>query len=146
MKGVALLLSLVGLAMGQTASLDFMPICDPEDFGPEDIDLPVPDLPDQFSFTIEGNLIQRNSTVIMTEYYDRPNDRGRLEFGFNGSSGVASLTTTMGKYSSFQTSDLEMIAGFTPSLTTQDFSTLHLVLRTRMEAFTSAHLVPSLKG
>ena len=67
---------------------DFMPLCDPNDFMIfTDVsgDIPVPDLPDQFSFTIEGNLIERNSTAIMTEYYDGPGNRGRLEFGLNGS-------------------------------------------------------------
>ena len=78
---LAVVLMFFGVAVGQMA--DFTPLCDPDNFdqqGPA-----VPDLPDQFSFTIEGNLIERNSTAIMTEYYDGPGNRGRLEFGLNGS-------------------------------------------------------------
>ena len=78
-------------------SSGFVPICDPDNFSPPSGDIPVPDLPDQFSFTIEGNLIERNSTAVMTEYYDRPNDRGRLEFGFNGSSSVGIFDYNLGE-------------------------------------------------
>ena len=92
--------------MGQTAAspaADFMPVCDPDNFNPPSgtnlqvPDLQVPDLPDQFSFTIEGNLIERNRTVVMTEYYDGPGNRGRLEFGFNGSSNVGIFDYNIGE-------------------------------------------------
>ena len=70
---------------------DFMPICDQEPdysaIGSGSLDLPEPDLPglpDQFSFTIEGNLFERNRSVVVTEYYDGPGNRGRLEFGSSG--------------------------------------------------------------
>ena len=98
MRGVqiaVLLLAVAGLALGQNAVTDFMPICDPDNFG--SAGPPVPDLPDQFSFTIEGNLLERNSTLVMTEYYDGPGNRGRLEFGFNGSSGVGVFDYDLGE-------------------------------------------------
>ena len=90
---VGLLLSVVGLAVSQNA--DFTPICDPDDF--QTPTNPIPGLPDQFSFTIEGNLIERNSSAIMTEYYDGPGNRGRLEFGRNGSSGIAIFDYSLGE-------------------------------------------------
>ena len=79
-----------------TSSSGFVPVCDPNDFtvgnSPK-----VPDLPDQFSFTIEGNLVERNSTAVMTEYYDARNDRGRIEFGFNGSASYAIFDYNLGE-------------------------------------------------
>ena len=57
----------------------------------------LPDLPDQFSFTIEGNLIERNSTAIMTEFYDGPGNRGRLDFGHNGSSSISIFDYNLGE-------------------------------------------------
>ena len=95
MKGgrLAVLSFVIGLVAGQNA--DFTPICDPADFQPPSD--PIPGLPDQFSFTIEGNLIERNSTAIMTEYYDGPGNRGRLEFGFNASSGIGIFDYNLGE-------------------------------------------------
>ena len=101
-----LLLSLATLTAGQTrntpapvpvtqpAPSGFVPICDPDASysGP-----PVPYLPDQFSFTIEGNLVERNSSAVVTEYYDRPRDRGRIEFGMNGSSAYSIFDYTTGE-------------------------------------------------
>ena len=79
---------------------EFMPICDQDsDYlgSGSGSDLPLPDLPDQFSFTIEGNLIERNSTVVMTEYYDGPGNRGRLDFEHNGSSGIGIFDYNLGE-------------------------------------------------
>ena len=88
---LALLWFVIGLVASQDA--DFTPVCDfSQSSGP-----PVPDLPDQFSFTIEGNLIERNSTAIMTEYYDGPGNRGRLEFGFNASLGIGIFDYDLGE-------------------------------------------------
>ena len=88
---LALLWFMIGLVASQDA--DFTPVCDfSQSSGP-----PVPDLPDQFSFTIEGNLIERNSTAIMTEYYDGPGNRGRLEFGFNASLGIGIFDYDLGE-------------------------------------------------
>ena len=65
-------------------------VCDPGDFidpsGP-----PLPDIPSQFSATIEGNLLARSQTFVVTEYYDQINDRGKIEFAING-------TRTVGIY------------------------------------------------
>ena len=92
-----LLLSLIGLAAAQQPTpavpQEFMPVCD---FSQSTVS-PLPDLPDQFSFTIEGNLIERNSTGIMTEYYDGPGNRGRLEFGLNGSSNIGIFDYNLGE-------------------------------------------------
>ena len=86
---VAVVMLLFGLSVGQPAS-NFVPICDPDNFIGS-AESPVPDLPDQFSFTVEGNLIESNSTAVTTEYYDGPGNRGRLEFRFNGSSSMGIL-------------------------------------------------------
>lgn len=64
----------------EVPGLDLTPVCDPDSFnssGP-----PFPDLPDQYSFTMELNL---NGTALLTMYYDGPHDRGRLEVALNGS-------------------------------------------------------------
>ena len=94
MKGgqLTVLLSVVCLVVSQNT--DFTPICDPDEFQPPD---PIPGLPDQFSYTIEGNLFERNSSAVMTEYYDGPGNRGRLEFGFNGSSGIGIFDYNLGE-------------------------------------------------
>lgn len=88
---LAVLSLVIGLVVSQNA--DFTPVCDfDQSSGP-----PVPGLPDQFSFTIEGNLIERNSSAIMTEFYDGPGNRGRLEFGFNASSGIGIFDYNLGE-------------------------------------------------
>ena len=82
------------------AEEEFMPICDPQEYdysGFGSADLPLPDLPNQFSFTIEGNLIERNRTAIMTEYYDGPGNRGRLEFEHNGAPGIGIFDYNLGE-------------------------------------------------
>ena len=64
----------------EVPGLGLTPVCDPGNFnssGP-----PFPNLPDQYSFTMEWN---RNGTAVVTMYYDGPHDRGRLEVAFNGS-------------------------------------------------------------
>ena len=99
---LAVLSLVIGLVVSQ--NVDFTPVCDfDQTSGP-----PVPDLPDQFSFTIEGNLIERNSTAIMTEFYDGPGNRGRLELGFNASSGIGIFDYNLGEIffiPDFQTED-----------------------------------------
>ena len=59
----------------------FVPLCDPANFTtrPPLSDLPVPDLPDQFSFILEQNEDEFNASVVLTLYYDGPGNRGRLE-------------------------------------------------------------------
>ena len=57
------------------------PVCDPDNF--DSSDPPVPDLPDQFSCTVEWTRTD-NVTAIITEYFDGPHNRGRIEGGFNG--------------------------------------------------------------
>ena len=87
-------LSLIGLAAAQPTqppsptgapAPDFVPLCDPANFttSPPLSDLPVPDLPDQFSFTAELSVIDSNITGILTYYYDGPGNRGRLEARFS---------------------------------------------------------------
>ena len=84
-----LYLSLVGLAAAQPTptppASEFVPLCDPANFStnPPLRDLPVPDLPDQFSFIIEANVIDLNFTAILTEHYDGPGNRGWLEVRYN---------------------------------------------------------------
>ena len=80
-----LYLSLVGLAAAQPTptppASEFVPLCDPANFStnPPLRDLPVPNLPDQFSFISEVSLREFNYTYVLTEYYDGPGNRGRLE-------------------------------------------------------------------
>ena len=77
----------MGLAAAQPPSPtsapapDFVPLCDPANFttSPPLSDLPVPDLPDQFSFTLEQSAKEFNATAILIMYYDGPGNRGRLE-------------------------------------------------------------------
>ena len=57
----------------------YEPVCNPADYSPSP-DPPLPSLPDQFSTTIEANLIQWNQSFLATEYYDDPGNRGRIEF------------------------------------------------------------------
>ena len=85
-------LSLMGLAAAQstqpsptgTPAPDFVPLCDPANFStsPPLNDLPIPDLPDQFSFTAELSVTESNVTGILAYYYDGPGNRGRIEIRF----------------------------------------------------------------
>ena len=79
---------------------EFVPICDSQEYdysGFSSADLPLPDLPDQFSFTIEGNLIEHNRTAIVTEYYDGPGNRGRLEFEHHNASAIGIFDYNLGE-------------------------------------------------
>ena len=40
---------------------------------------PLPDLPNRFTARIEANIVNRGYTVDVVEYYDEPENRGRLE-------------------------------------------------------------------
>ena len=98
MVGLLFLTSLLCLAAhAQQPTLptrmEIMPVCDFQ----SSISPPLPKLPDQFSFTIEGNLIERNSTSIMTEHYDGPGNRSRLEFGVNGSNSIGVVDYNLGE-------------------------------------------------
>ena len=106
MLGIVILSVAVGLAAAQAQpnattspppSAGFSPICDPDNFMPGAPSPLLPDLPNQFSFTIEGNLVERNTTAVITEYYDRLGDRGRIEFGFNGSSTMGIFDYNLGE-------------------------------------------------
>lgn len=59
-------------------------ICDPDDFVPNPDSPPLPDIPNQFVSTIEGNLLSRSQTFVIKEYYDQVGDRGRIEIAANG--------------------------------------------------------------
>ncbi len=70
-------------------------ICDPVDFpnsGP-----PLPDIPNQFAATIEGNLLQRSQSRVITEYYDQVGDRGKIEIDFNGTKTTGIYDYTLGE-------------------------------------------------
>ena len=107
MKASRLAAVLLSVAVNLVASqngADFTPICDPDDF-PTAASVPIPGLPDQFSFTIEGNLFERNSTAVITEYYDGSGNRGRLDRGFNGSASIVIFDYNLGEI--FTIPDLE---------------------------------------
>ena len=84
-----LYLFLLGLAAAQptppsstdTPAPPFVPICDPTDFTTLP-DLPIPSLPDQFSFTVELSVTDINTTGVVAYYYDGPGNRGRFEIQF----------------------------------------------------------------
>ena len=59
----------------------FVSLCDPANFttSPPLRDLPVPDLPVQFSFILEQSEEEFNATAVLIMHYDGPGNRGRLE-------------------------------------------------------------------
>ena len=79
----------------------FVPLCDPANFTTRSplSDLPVPDLPNQFSFILEQNEEEFNASVVLTLYYDGPGTRGRLETRTSDSSnnGVQIFDYTLGE-------------------------------------------------
>ena len=72
-------------------------ICDPVDFVPKFADPPLPDIPNQFAATIEGNLLRKSQSRIITEYYDQVGDRGKIEFDFNGTKTTGIYDYTLGE-------------------------------------------------
>jgi hypothetical protein len=75
-------LLLVAVTSIITAYGQLEPICTSS--APDPNDPPLPQLPDQYSLTIEANLVERNMTVTATEYFDSIGNRGRIEFTRNG--------------------------------------------------------------
>lgn len=51
---------------------------------------PLPNIANQFTTRVEANIENRGYTVIASEYYDEPNNRGRIDF----SGGMAGLPRT----------------------------------------------------
>lgn len=83
---VLVTLFLVCCCMSSSLSQDmYEPICDPDDFmtSPTDPDLPM--FPSQFYYSMEANLVERQSTVSATEYFDETGNRGRFDFIGSGS-------------------------------------------------------------
>ena len=57
---------------------------------------PFPVLPNQFITEVEANIVNKNRTVQVTEYYDLPNDRARLEVFSNGSRHISIFSYAQG--------------------------------------------------
>ena len=111
-----LYLSLVGLAAAQPTptppASEFVPLCDPANFStnPPLRDLPVPDLPDQFSFIIEASWREFNSSSILIEYYDGPGNRGRFETRYNDFLSVEIFDYNLGEIFSISGGDCMVLA------------------------------------
>ena len=87
-KLVAVLL--IVLQCWNARSQMFDPQCDPSDYGNIDSDdgLPLPVLPDQYMIAAEVNLLERNETIFVKEYFDGIGNRARIETTANGSLSV----------------------------------------------------------
>ena len=70
-------------AVQLSTAQDYTPVCDPSNYTDKS-NPPLPDFPRQFSFTIEAVLGSRNSTLIVSEYFDDIGNRGRVNTRFNG--------------------------------------------------------------
>ena len=81
--GIAFLLAICAPVHDRVAAQPYPPICNVMDYlnstGPQP-----PSLPSQFSTTIQAYIFSFNKEIVVREYFDEINDRGRLEF----SSGV----------------------------------------------------------
>lgn len=62
-------------------------VCDPSQTEP--LSKPFPNLPKQFSTTIEANIFSRKMEISVRDYFDEIGNRGRLEISRNGSFGYA---------------------------------------------------------
>lgn len=72
-------------------------VCVPTAFIPSPTDPPLPRVPQQLSAIIEGNLVARSESHVVTEYYDQIGDRGRIEFDFNGTRSVGIFDYNLGE-------------------------------------------------
>ena len=68
-------------AHGQTT-----PVCNRDDYTGDTGPAP-PSLPRQFSTTIQAVISSYSNEIVVREYFDEINNRGRLEYSSNGSSG-----------------------------------------------------------
>ena len=64
------------------------PVCNLVDFGSTPPDPPLPELPQQFSALIEGNLGHRKQTINLREYFDEIGNRGRIEIAGTNENGT----------------------------------------------------------
>ncbi len=86
-----LLLSLLSLlAAGRANHTEpvYTPFCDPSVYS-DDPSEPFPTLPEQFSTVVEANLGQFNLTIVVKEYYDDIDNRGKMIFSFNDTDEMA---------------------------------------------------------
>ena len=62
----------------------YMPVCNALDpIYSDSPDPPLPTLPTQFSAIVEANIIQWNSTIIVTELFDEIGNRGKMTYVLN---------------------------------------------------------------
>ena len=87
-KLVAVLL--IVLQCWNARSQMFDPQCNPSDFGNIDSDdgLPLPVVPGQYMLTAEVNLLERNRSIFVKEYFDEIGNRARIENTINGTMSV----------------------------------------------------------
>ena len=58
-------------------------VCDPSQT--ESPSKPFPELPNQFSTTIQANIFSRKMEIVVRDYFDEIGNRGRMEISYNGS-------------------------------------------------------------
>ena len=63
------------------ASSQFVPVCNPSEFVLDDGDpsLPTDYISDQFFYSSRGDIVEFNATYYLSEYFDGPGNRGRIE-------------------------------------------------------------------
>ena len=85
---IVLLLSLTTTAL-VNAQID--PYCNIDDYATDSDDLQLPDLPDQFYYSLEATLVERNRSFFAQEYFDEIGNRGRVDFtsSFGKSSAIS---------------------------------------------------------
>ena len=86
---------LFSVTVSLVQSLD--PFCNENSFVTSDNDPGLPLLPDQFTFSIEATLAERNSTAFATEYLDEFGNRGRFDFTIGGTKVTALSDYNLGE-------------------------------------------------
>ena len=84
--GVVFLLAVCAPFHDRAAAQPYPPICNVTDYqnrtGPQ-----LPSLPSQFSTTIQAYIFSLSKEIVVREYFDEINNRGRLEFSSTGRTG-----------------------------------------------------------
>ncbi len=62
---------------------EIQPYCDVDDYVTDADDPQLPQFPDQFYYSMEAVLVERNHTVFVQEYFDEIGNRGRIDFKTN---------------------------------------------------------------
>ena len=81
---------LIVLQCWTARSQTLTPLCDPNDYGNLDLDgsVPLPVLPSQYMIAAEVNMLLRNRSIFVKEYYDEIGNRARIEDTIDGITSV----------------------------------------------------------